>query len=171
MYREVDSILVYPSTVLRPAQADGVFVRSRDPVAQGPVVLLGEAHHGGPVVLAWDRVLRDGKRPQDGHNLVYHEFAHKLDMLDGSADGTPPLHDRAALVRWSRACEAAFLQLREQTAHGQPTLLDSYGATNEAEFFAVATEHFLDRPRSLREQLPALYDVLAAFYRQDPASR
>jgi len=171
MYREVDSILVYPSTVLRPAQADGVFVRARDPIARGPVALLGEAHHGGPVVLAWDRVLRDGKRPQDGHNLVYHEFAHKLDMLDGSADGTPPLHDRAALARWSRACEAAFLQLREQTAHGQPSLLDSYGATNEAEFFAVATEHFFDRPRSLREQLPALYDVLAAFYRQDPASR
>jgi Mlc titration factor MtfA (ptsG expression regulator) len=92
-------------------------------------------------------------------------------MLDGSADGTPPLQDRAALARWAKACEAAFLELRSKTASGVPSLLDSYGATNEAEFFAVATEHFFDRPKSLREQLPELYDVLAGFYRQDPASR
>lgn len=171
MYRDVTSILVYPSAVQRPAQAQGVFVRSPDLVAQGPVALLGEAHHGGPVVLAWDRALRDGQRPQDGHNLVYHEFAHKLDMLDGSADGTPPLQDRAQLARWAKACETAFLQLREQAARGATSLLDSYGATNEAEFFAVATEHFFDRPKELREELPALYQVLADFYRQDPASR
>jgi MtfA peptidase len=137
----------------------------------GPVALLGEAHHGGPVVLAWDRVLRDGKRPQDGHNLVYHEFAHKLDMLDGSADGTPPLHDRAALARWSKTCESAFLALRQATAHGAAHELDSYGATNEAEFFAVATEHFFDRPRPLQQHLPELYEALKDFYRQDPAAR
>ncbi|MDB4975932.1 MAG: hypothetical protein JWN48_4273 [Myxococcaceae bacterium] len=171
MYRNVESILVYPSAVLRPPRPQGVFVRALEPVAQGPVALLGEAHQRGPVVLAWDRVLRDAKRPQDGHNLVYHEFAHQLDMLDGSADGTPPLHGRAALARWSQACEAAFLQLRASAAAGAPGVLDSYGATNEAEFFAVATEHFFDRPSSLREQLPALYEVLASFYRQDPAAR
>lgn len=170
MYRNVESILVYPSAVLRPERAQGVFVRSSDLVAAGPVALLGEAHHGGPVILAWDRVLRDGQRPQDGHNLVYHEFAHKLDMLDGSADGTPPLASRDELARWAKACESAFLTLRAQTERGAPTLLDSYGATNEAEFFAVATEHFFDRPKSLREQLPELYDVLRGFYRQDPAA-
>ena len=171
MYRQVDTILVYPSTVLRPATGPGVFVRMLDPIAHGPVALLGEAHQRGPVVLAWDRVLRDAKRPQDGHNLVYHEFAHKLDMLDGSADGTPPLHDHQALKRWATTCEAAFLELRAATAQGATSVLDSYGATNEAEFFAVATEHFFDRPRSLREHMPALYGVLAAFYRQDPAGR
>jgi len=122
-------------------------------------------------VLAWDRVLRDGQRPQDGHNLVYHEFAHKLDMLDGSADGTPPLANRAELAEWSKACEQAFLALRANTARGAETVLDAYGATNEAEFFAVATEHFFDRPRTLQKQLPALYAVLARFYRQDPAQR
>jgi Mlc titration factor MtfA (ptsG expression regulator) len=147
MYRNVDSILVYPSAVLRPARQQGVFVRSPDLVASGPVALLGEAHHGGPVVLAWDRVLRDGQRPSDGHNLVYHEFAHKLDMLDGNADGTPPLHDRAALSRWAAACEAAFIELREKSAVGSATVLDSYGATNEAEFFAVATDLPDLRPR------------------------
>jgi Mlc titration factor MtfA (ptsG expression regulator) len=171
MYRNVESILVYPSTVRRPESPQGVFVHSRDLVAQGPVALLGEAHHGGPVILAWDRVLRDATRPEDGHNLVYHEFAHKLDMLDGSADGTPPLQTREQLSHWARACEKAFLALKVDTARGADTLLDSYGATNEAEFFAVATEHFFDRPRSLKAHLPELYQVLADFYRQDPASR
>lgn len=171
MYRDVESILVYPSAVQRPEQKQGVFVRPRDLVAQGPVALLGEAHHGGPVILAWDRVLRDGQRPSDGHNLVYHEFAHKLDMLDGSADGTPPLSDRTQLNDWAKICESAFLTLREKTERGAPTLLDSYGATNEAEFFAVATEHFFDRPRSLKQHLPELYAALASFYRQDPAAR
>ena len=171
MYRDVESILVYPSAMQRPEQPQGVFVRSRDLVAHGPIALLGEAHLGGPVVLAWDRVLRDGQRPQDGDNLVYHEFAHKLDMLDGSADGTPPLSSRAELSSWARACESAFLALKKKSERGAPTLLDSYGATNEAEFFAVATEHFFDRPRSLRQHLPELYAVLAAFYRQDPAAR
>jgi Mlc titration factor MtfA (ptsG expression regulator) len=170
MYQDVEDILVYPSAVKRPERPQGVFVRSPDLVASGPVALLGEAHLRGPVVLAWDRVLRDGQRPDDGHNLVYHEFAHKLDMLDGSADGTPPLQDRQALARWAKVCEAAFLSLRDKAERGAPTLLDSYGATNEAEFFAVATEHFFDRPRSLHEHLPALYDVLASFYRQDPAA-
>ncbi|MDB4985778.1 MAG: hypothetical protein JWN04_956 [Myxococcaceae bacterium] len=171
MYADVESILVYPSTVRRPEQAQGVFVRSPDFVARAPVALLGEAHLRGPVILAWDRALRDGKNPADGHNLVYHEFAHKLDMLDGSADGTPPLEGREQLARWAKVSEAAFLELKARSAGGAPTELDAYGATNEAEFFAVATEHFFDRPRSLREHLPALYQVLADFYKQDPAAR
>ena len=171
MYRDVESILVYPSAVERPEREQGVFVRSRDLISTGPVALLGEAHLRGPVILAWDRVLRDGKRPNDGHNLVYHEFAHKLDMLDGSADGTPPLSSRDQLAQWAKTCEAAFLDLKAKTVRGAPTLLDSYGATNEAEFFAVATEHFFDRPETLRQQLPALYEALASFYQQDPAAR
>jgi Mlc titration factor MtfA (ptsG expression regulator) len=171
MYGDVESILVYPSAVQRPERKQGVFVRAPDLVASGPVALAGEAHKRGPVVLAWDRVLRDGRHPQDGHNLVYHEFAHKLDMLDGSADGTPPLQTREELARWAKACETAFLALRAATERGAATVLDSYGASNEAEFFAVATEHFFDRPRSLQKHLPELYQVLAGFYRQDPAAR
>lgn len=170
MYHNVESILVYPSTVLRPESKQGVFMRSRDIVARGPVALLGEAHLGGPVILAWDRVLRDGRRPQDGHNLVYHEFAHQLDMLDGSADGTPPISDRAQLADWAKACESAFLELKSDVTRGKTSTLDSYGATNEAEFFAVATEHFFDRPSELKRELPALYEVLVGFYRQDPAA-
>lgn len=170
LYEDVTSIFVYPSTVVRPEQEQGVFVRSRDLVASGPILLLGEAHVRGPVILAWDRVVRDGRR-ENGHNLVYHEFAHKLDMVDGSADGTPPLASRAERQRWHDVCERAFLGLRERAANGEPTFIDEYGATDEAEFFAVATEHFFEQPRALKQAEPALYDVLAAFYRQDPAGR
>jgi Mlc titration factor MtfA (ptsG expression regulator) len=108
--------------------------------------------------------------PRDGHNLVYHELAHKLDMLDGYADGTPPLATRQQRQRWHEVCERSFLDLRARTERGEPTFLDSYGAVDEAEFFAVATEHFFDQPRELRLAEPALYEVLSAFYRQDPAA-
>jgi Mlc titration factor MtfA (ptsG expression regulator) len=171
LYENVESIFVYPSAVLRPEPEAGVFVRRSNPVASGPIALLGEAHLGGPVVLAWDRVVRDGQRPRDGHNLVYHEFAHKLDMLDGAADGTPPLHSRADREAWHRVCERVFLELRARAARGQASLISEYGATNEAEFFAVVTELFFDRPRELRAAEPDLYAVLSAFYRQDPAAR
>jgi Mlc titration factor MtfA (ptsG expression regulator) len=167
LYENVESILVYPSTVVRPAQKPGVFVRPS--VASGPIALLGEAHLRGPVVLAWDRVLRDGRHPNAGHNLVYHEFAHKLDMLDGSADGTPPLATREAVQRWQVVCDRVFLDLRARSERGEPTFIDAYGATNEAEFFAVVTEHFFEQPRELRRVEPELYDVLRDFYRQDPA--
>jgi len=92
-------------------------------------------------------------------------------MLDGRADGTPPLHGRAEYERWVRVCSREYLTLREESGRGKPGLLDAYGATNEAEFFAVATEQFFDRPAALRGRHPELYEVLQAFYRQDPASR
>lgn len=171
LYENVESIFVYPSAVLRPEQEQGVFVRSPGLVASGPIALLGEAHVRGPVVLAWDRVLRDGRAARDGHNLVYHEFAHKLDMVDGSPDGTPPLVSREQRERWREVCERAFLELRRRTQRGERTFIDDYGSTNEAEFFAVVTEHFFDQPRALQKAQPELYDVLSAFYRQDPASR
>lgn len=169
-YENVESILVYPSTVVRPERPQGVFVHSGTLIDGGPLALLGEAHQHGPVILAWDRVLRDGLRPRDGHNLVYHEFAHKLDMLDGHADGTPPLVSREQRRQWHEVFEAAFLDLRERAERGEPSFIDEYGATNEAEFFAVVTEHFFDQPRELREENAALYQALCSFYRQDPAS-
>jgi Mlc titration factor MtfA (ptsG expression regulator) len=194
LYENVDSILVYPSTVVRPPRKVGVFVRPSTLVDDGPVALLGESHHQrGPVVLAWDRVLRDGARPADGgtspaltpagiaervrggavigHNVVYHEFAHKLDLLDGDADGTPPLASREERARWHAVCERAFLELRARTAQGRRSFIDEYGATNEAEFFAVATEQFFDQPRELQVAEPDLYALLREFYRQDPALR
>jgi Mlc titration factor MtfA (ptsG expression regulator) len=170
LYRNVRSILVYPSTVLLPPRRIGSFEVPLAPV-EGPLPILGEAQRQGPVILVWDTVKRTGRHPESGHNVVYHEFAHKLDMLDGRADGTPPLHGRAEYQRWARVCSREFLALREQAARGAHTLLDAYGATNEAEFFAVATELFFDRPEELRRHHAELYAVLQAFYRQDPAAR
>ncbi len=170
LYQNVESIYVYPSTVVRPADEGGVFVRRRELVVSGPIALYGEAHVRGPVVLAWDRVLHGGRRAHDGYNLVYHEFAHKLDMLDGHPDGTPPLASRQERARWHAVCERAFLDLRARSERGEASVIDRYGATNEAEFFAVVTEHYFEEPRELRAALPELYEVLSAFYRQDPAA-
>ena len=170
LYRNVHSILVYPSTVVPPQRQLGAFEVPTKPV-EGPLPILGQAHLRGPVILVWDAVKRTGRHPESGHNVVYHEFAHKLDMLDGRADGTPPLHGRAEYQRWARICSREYRALREQAKHGRRSLLDSYGATNEAEFFAVATEQFFDQPGALHSRHPELYEVLQAFYRQDPAAR
>jgi hypothetical protein len=170
LYRNVSSILVYPSTVVTPKRRLGAFEVALEPV-EGPLPILGQAQLRGPVILVWDAVKRTARHPESGHNVVYHEFAHKLDMLDGRADGTPPLHGRTEYQRWSRVCSQEYLALREQTKRGRHSLLDTYGATNEAEFFAVATEQFFDQPGPLRSRHPELYGVLQAFYRQDPAAR
>lgn len=169
-YRNVLSILVYPSTVWAPPPAQGFFQHSLGPVdLEKPV--LGQAFHNGPVILVWDAVLHGGRHPEKGHNVVYHEFAHKLDMLDGAADGTPPLHSRKEYADWIEVCSREFLELKRLAAEGHHTFLDHYGATDEAEFFAVATEQFFDQPLSFLESSPRLYEVLSQYYRQDPAAR
>ena len=112
----------------------------------------------------------DGMR-KDGRNLVLHEFAHKLDMRDGLADGTPPIADRGAFAAWVKTMTDEYERLRAAAADGRATVLDHYGATNPAEFFAVATECFFEKSRQLRERHPALYDVLQRYYGQDPAAR
>ena len=169
-YRNVESILVYPSTVIIPEHHPGVFERFDRPVDTN-VAILGQAFSHGPVILVWDAVLHGSRHPEQGHNVVFHEFAHKLDMLDGAADGTPPLADDAQLAEWIAVCSGEFLRLRDLAAKGHKTFLDAYGATNEAEFFAVATEEFFDRPLALRQHVPGLYHVLSSYYRQDPAGR
>lgn len=168
-YRNVESILVYPSTVLPRRAVEPMFAR---PVVVPELMpVLGEAHGRGPVILTWDAVRRGGAHPELGHNVVYHEFAHVLDALDGSFDGTPLLASRAEYARWVEVCTREYDTLRERSARGEPTLLDPYGATHASEFFAVATEAFFDRPLELRAEHPELYGVLAAFYRQDTAKR
>ncbi len=169
-YRNVESILVYPSTVVSPARQPGFFEVVTSPVGAS-VPILGQAVAQGPVILVWDAVLHGARHPEHRHNVVYHEFAHKLDMLDGTADGTPLLFDRDQLTEWVNVCSHEFLRLRHLTEIGQKSFLDSYGAKNEAEFFAVATEEFFDRPRALQEHAPDLYRVLRTYYRQDPAQR
>lgn len=169
-YRNVNSIFIYPSTVIAPERPVGFFEIVTEP-RQGAMPILGQAHLRGPVVLVWDAVERTSKHPQSGHNVVYHEFAHKLDMMDGRANGTPVIHDPAQLRQWVEVCSREYLALRAQLERGEKTFLDSYGATHEAEFFAVATEWFFDQPQVMRDKHRELYEVLHGFYRQDPAKQ
>lgn len=120
-----------------------------------------------PVVVAWDAARRGGRAPQRGRNVVQHELAHQLDVqADGILDGTPQVPAELG-TRWIQVCTAEY----EALAGGARSVLRSYGAESPAEFFAVATETFLNRPIELEEAHPELYDLLRAFYRQDPADR
>lgn len=163
-YRRVRTILVYPSTVVPPPRRLRPFEVATGPI-EAPKPILGEAWPRGPVILVWDAVRRTGRHAERGHDVVLHEFAHQLDLLDGGADGTPPLASADARRRWAEVCSRAFLALRERRARGEPGLLDPYGATNEAEFFAVATETYFTRPLELAYEHPELYALLGDFYR------
>ncbi|MCU1595588.1 MAG: hypothetical protein JWO12_2980 [Frankiales bacterium] len=164
-YRLVSGIIVHPSTMqtsgVRPGPSQGTVTADR-------LSVLGLAQDGrGPVVLAWDQALADAHQTEAGHNVVLHEFAHKLDMLDGAIDGTPVL-PRDLRADWVRVCTEVY----EDLVAGRPRPpMRWYGATNPGEFFAVATEVFFEQPRELLSFEPALYDVLRRFYRQDPAGR
>lgn len=166
-YENVDSILVYPSSYVLPrSRPTGVrlFTEEKIPVQ-------GSAHYGGPVVLSWDSARVGGSNAHDGRNVVYHEFAHKLDMLDGLVDGTPELDDRREFRAWVQVMTAEYERLCSDAKRGKKTLLDKYGATNAGEFFAVATEVFFEKPVQLKTRHFELYGVLRDFYEQDLAAR
>ena len=122
----------------------------------------------GAMVLAWDSAKRGAADPSDGRNLVLHEFAHQLDFEDFQTDGAPALATRADYVAWARVMSKEFEALRAADDTGMATVLDTYGAKDPAEFFAVVTEAFFERPRALRAKHPELYAELARFFRQDP---
>jgi Mlc titration factor MtfA (ptsG expression regulator) len=168
-YSNVETILVYPSTVKPRRVEDPIFAAPR--IVPDTQYLLGEAHQRGPVILTWDAVRQGGRHPELGHNVVYHEFAHKLDMLDGAVDGVPPLAGRPQYDRWVAVCTAAYEELRRGFDQGIETFLDPYGLSDQAEFFAVVTEAFFDEPVRLRNLHPELYAVLSEFYRQETAER
>ena len=131
--------------------------------------LHGEAWYRGPIVLSWRNVLESGRNASGGHNLVFHEFAHYLDGLDGEVDGDPPLAGREQEQNWYRVAEAEYLRLVGQARRDEVALLDHYGATNRAEFFAVATECFFEQPQAMQREHAELYAALRDFFRQDPA--
>jgi Mlc titration factor MtfA (ptsG expression regulator) len=166
-YSRVRSILVYPGGYRVPDHE----VLGDNTVLEGESDRLGEAHYRGPVILSWDEVLHDARHPGAGRNLVFHEFAHQLDMLDGAVDGTPPLRDRDQYRRWHKVMTAEYRRLVTEAEEGRPTLLDEYGTTNQGEFFAVATECFFDQPAAMARLHPRLYALLRDYFRQDPAAR
>ncbi len=123
---------------------------------------------GGPVILSWRHTLEGTLDDSDGENLVLHEFAHKLDMANGVIDGTPPMSSAEQAREWNEAMTSAREHLVESLRLGTGAPLRRYALTNPAEFFAVATECFFERPNDLDEWDPDLYRVLARWYRQDP---
>ena len=133
--------------------------------------LAGESWPGGPVVLSWEALDDSGSVAEGGANVVIHEFAHKLDMMGGEADGVPPMPSRAARERWTRVFDAEFDRFCKYVEAGKETFLDPYAAEHEAEFFAVASEAFFESPNALKRDFSALYDLFKSFYRQDPAQR
>jgi MtfA peptidase len=170
LFAEVESIVIYPSAVVVPEQARSIFDSGARPTT-GDMPVLGVAHRGGALVLAWDSALRGSRDPRDGRNVVIHELAHKIDFLDGSADGTPPLDSGSARRAWIAAFAPAYLAHKERAERGQPSFLDDYAVTNEAEYFAVATEAFFEKPRALARELPDVYAALRQFYSLDLAAR
>lgn len=161
-YRGWHSIVLYPDVFVPPREVvDGAGVVHR---VHAP--LEGEAWQRGPVILSWANVETSGTPP--GHNVVIHELAHKLDMLNGEANGFPPLHLRMNRRTWSRVLNGAYRELERRADRGEPLPLDGYGLENPGEFFAVASETFFESPRRLMDFSPELYRQLSLFYRQRP---
>ncbi|NRB27806.1 MAG: zinc-dependent peptidase, partial [Roseibacillus sp.] len=131
-------------------------------------IRLGESWRNGSVVLSWQSVRQGSRNPEDGRNVVLHEFAHQLDQFDGRADGLPVLKSRGHYPEWAEAMQASYQKLRARVERGARTVLDDYGATNPAEFFAVATETFFEKPRQLMREHQGLYEQLKRFYGLDP---
>jgi MtfA peptidase len=165
-YPQLSTILVYPSTYLVHDER-----HVEGPIWQeGEEYRLGHTQHRlGVIVLAWDAANRGAFHPSNGRNVVLHEFAHQLDFEDYSTDGAPALATRAEYLAWARVMSREFRALRAAEVAGSPTVLDKYGAANPAEFFAVATETFFERPVDLRDSHPELYAELGKFFCQDPA--
>jgi hypothetical protein len=164
-YPGLFSIIVYPHEyVARHIEWDETGV-----VIEGVQSRLGESWRRGAVVLAWDHVRAGAADIHDCHNVVFHEFAHQLDAEDGSVDGSPALPRRSMYITWARILGKEYEDLRKNATHGNRTLLDRYGATNPAEFFAVATECFFKNPVQMKRRHPELYEELRLYYEQDPA--
>ena len=157
-------IIIYPSA----------FIVNRDVTDENGVVraqansLSGESWGQGPVILSWQDVKQDSYHLHPGHNVVIHEFAHKLDMLSGRADGQPPLTNDMSLQAWSDTLRVAHAKLISQIEHHQHSYINSYAATNPAEFFAVSCEYFFTAPHILEKHSPAVYQQLKSYFKQDP---
>lgn len=168
-YARLQTIVVYPSTVRPPRAGSVLGSATLHDEQRGPLV--GEARMRGPMILSWDAALAGGQNDHDGHNVVYHEFAHILDMASGSADGIPPLGDEQTYQRWRAVLDCEYETLVDLRSRGRKTFLDGYAATNPAEFFAVATEQFFEQPETFERKHATLYGLMAQFYRQDPVTR
>jgi Mlc titration factor MtfA (ptsG expression regulator) len=165
-FHELGTILVYPHPYIAETHRrlpGGI-------VEDGIQARVGESWQHGSVILAWDNVLAGARDIHDAQNVVLHEFAHQLDEESGSANGAPPLQLKSQYTTWARVLTEEFNQLNQDARAHRKSTMDKYGATNPAEFFAVATETFFEKPVQLKSKHPSLYEELKLFYQQDPAS-
>lgn len=164
-YKSWTEVIVYPSE----------FVARHEEVDEAGVVhvieqpMSGESWSHGTVVLSWADVRQAGK--EDGYNVVIHEFAHQIDMLNGDANGFPPLHKDMSRERWANVFSKAYEDFCKRVDDWEDTVIDEYAAENPGEFFAVISEVFIETPQVVRSEYPEVYAQLVQFYRQDPAQR
>lgn len=167
-FRNVKTILIFPRHFVphedEAVDEVGVVHESED-------AALGQAWENGPVILSWADSRIGGRNQHDGVNVVLHEFAHKLDLMNGVVNGLPPLNAREHYLRWAEVMQREYVDLVEKSQRGIATLLDDYGATDPGEFFAVSVECFFEKPRQLLRKHPDLYEVLRDYFQQDPARR
>ena len=157
-------VVVYPDT----------FIVYRDTTDSNGLVhsnrstLSGEAWSRGPVILSWSDVQLDSFELREGHNVVIHEFSHKLDMLNGRANGMPPLHPTMHRQEWTDSLSKAYDRLKNKYERHQHAHINEYATTNPAEYFAVTSEYFFTAPAILKKHSPEVYSQLMLFYKQDP---
>ena len=158
------SILIYPNAYI----VNETIMSDRYIVEERRVARLGESWTKDQLILSWDQIKQDLLNWHDWHNVVLHEFAHQLDQEDGIAEGVPILPRALDYAVWAKIMTAEYLQLCDRVENSKKTVIDSYGATNPAEFFAVATETFFEKPIQLNQKHQDLYELLQRYYRLDP---
>ncbi|NJM19033.1 MAG: zinc-dependent peptidase [Richelia sp. SL_2_1] len=163
-FPKLRSILVYPTAYF----AQETTVSGNYIVEEKRVIRLGESWSRDQLVLSWEQVKQDTQNWHDGHNVVLHEFAHQLDQEDGKADGVPILQTQSDYDNWSKVMTKEYNQLCNDVQQQRKTVMYSYGATNPAEFFAVATETFFEKPQQLQKKHSSLYKLLQNYYQLDP---
>lgn len=162
----LNAILVYPSAYVVESRRSEGYIQLPDERE----IHLGESWNNGTLVLSWSDVNSTAHDVRDGHNLVLHEFAHQLDTEDGSGDGIPILEQQSKYFHWAEVLNSEYEQLVKITEMGKKDVIQAYGATNPAEFFAVATEAFFEKPVLMHRKHPELYAELKDFYKVDPES-
>ena len=166
-YDELVSILVYPSGF----NHKGVSYNEGGTITEEDVPVSGLSYSRGVVILSWPDTIGGSRNTEDGHNVVFHEFAHQLDQLDGSVNGAPVLESREQYRDWGRVLTREYRELQEDVAGRRKSVIREYGASAPAEFFAVVTEIFFEKPHQLKEDHPELYEEFKRYYKQDPAQR
>lgn len=156
LFESVSSVLVYPAGVVVPEHHQG------NGIVSGSTPILGQARFNGPIILSWSDSIYASQHIGT-RNVVLHEFAHAIDMLNGTVNGTPPMR-KGLHERWVEVCQSEYEDFRVRLDHGAPGVIDPYAATNPGEFFAVVTEHFFEQPHVLHDHHPALWEIFGEYY-------